>query len=201
MKFSAHDQERMNDFYDSKVRSHGVNTPQGLSWISDHTQKTRFKVLSEIGDLNNKSILDVGCGFGDLYQYLSNRFHGFLYTGIDVTSLMIETAKKNLPHIKFIEGDYGQFQTNEFDYILASGSLSFMVDNYKDVYYAMIKKMFFDSKLGVAFNMLDQKHHKQDETFATYSPSEIAGYCFGLTKNVILREDYLHGDFTIYLYH
>jgi len=92
MKFSAHDQERMNDFYDSKVRSHGVNTPQGLSWISDHTQKTRFKVLSEIGDLNNKSILDVGCGFGDLYQYLSNRFHGFLYTGIDVTSLMIETA-------------------------------------------------------------------------------------------------------------
>jgi trans-aconitate methyltransferase len=201
MKFSTRDQERINNFYNSQIKSHGINTPQALSWISDETQKIRFKTLTEIGDLNNKSILDVGCGFGDLYQYLLDHYHGFSYTGIDILLKMVETAKKNFPLTKFIEMNYLQFQPKRFDYIMASGSLSFVVEDYKNVYFSMIKKMYIDSKIGVAFNMLNQSYHKQDETFASYSPSEIKEFCLGLTEKVVLLEDYLQGDFTVYLYH
>ena len=201
MIFSTRDQERVSNFYNSQIKSHGVNTPQGLSWISDETQKIRFKILTEIGSLDRKSVLDVGCGFGDLYQYLLGHYHEFSYTGIDIIPKMVETAKKNFPLTKFIEMNYLQFQTKKFDYIMASGALTFMVEDYKSVYFSMIKKMYIDSKIGVAFNMLNQSYHKQDETFASYSPIEIKEFCLGIAEKVVLREDYLQGDFTVYLYH
>jgi len=40
-----------------------------MGWAID-SQNVRFKILSEIDDLNNKSILDIGCGNAMLYDYL-----------------------------------------------------------------------------------------------------------------------------------
>ncbi|NVL90353.1 MAG: hypothetical protein HWN69_05065, partial [Desulfobacterales bacterium] len=44
-----------------------------VGWGSEESQKCRFGVLCQLDDLSGKSVLDVGCGLGDLYGYLRNR--------------------------------------------------------------------------------------------------------------------------------
>ena len=50
------------DFYDRRVEEHG-NSYLSLNWGSKKSQELRFDVLSQISDLNMKSVLDFGCGF------------------------------------------------------------------------------------------------------------------------------------------
>ena len=54
--------------YSENLQKYGYS-PKTLEWFKNR-QDIRFKALSEMGDLNNCSILDVGCGFGDLYGFL-----------------------------------------------------------------------------------------------------------------------------------
>ena len=43
---------------------------KSLGWGNEETQKVRFKVLMEISGLQiTDSVLDVGCGYGDLSYY------------------------------------------------------------------------------------------------------------------------------------
>lgn len=60
-------------------------------------QPLRYEVLSEIGDLNNCSILDVGCGFGDIYAFLIKKGLNIKYTGYDINPNFIIIAKKGTP--------------------------------------------------------------------------------------------------------
>ena len=88
----------------------------------------------------------------------------------------------------------------KFDYVLSSGTLSYKIDNYKEIYFDMVKKMFNLCERGTAFNVLDKHKHPNDETYASYTPTEIYEYCSGLTDKLTLRHDYLDYDFTLYLY-
>ena len=51
------------------------NDVRTLNWGSKASQKGRFAVLEKIGNLNKKSVLDVGCGLGDFYGWQIGRAH------------------------------------------------------------------------------------------------------------------------------
>ena len=73
--------------------------------LSPRSQQQRFEILSDIGDLRNKNILDVGCGFGDFYIYLMENFQIHDYIVIDISPGMIEIARKKNPNILFYHND------------------------------------------------------------------------------------------------
>ena len=87
-------------FYDDNVSKHG-NDIRSVAWGSKESQENRFLVFSEMTDLEGKDILDVGCGLGDLYGWLKSRFKSFNYTGVDITSSMIDEASKSYPDAEF----------------------------------------------------------------------------------------------------
>ena len=64
-------------------------------------QSIRFQVLTEIGDLRNATILDVGCGFGDLCRFLEKKKLNVKYHGVDINQDFIDVAKKRNPNGKF----------------------------------------------------------------------------------------------------
>ena len=41
-----------------------------LDWASPQSQEARFQVLADEVPLAGKTLLDVGCGLGDLYGFL-----------------------------------------------------------------------------------------------------------------------------------
>lgn len=70
-----------------------------------------------------RTALDVGCGSGGrIVQKLVN--NGFIVTGIDASSKMIDIAKSNHPSTKFIEADICTWETDQkFDLIVAWDSI------------------------------------------------------------------------------
>ena len=79
--------------YEERLEKYGVNI-KTLGWQSEEQQNLRFKILSEVANLQDTEILDVGCGFGDFYKYLLNNNIGINYTGYDISTKLIAEAKK-----------------------------------------------------------------------------------------------------------
>jgi len=71
MKRSFDLQKRYKSYFSKRYEEFGDSVK--TLWGGEESQKQRFDVLLSIGDLNGKSVLDVGCGFGDLYGYLRQR--------------------------------------------------------------------------------------------------------------------------------
>jgi SAM-dependent methyltransferase len=192
--------ERVLQFYNDALDRFGSNDPQGAGWGLPGGQEERFRVLTAIADLNSTSILDVGCGFGDLYGYIEKCRTPVLYTGIDINSRSITLAREKYPGAHFEVADFEEYAGESVDYVLSSGALTFKIENHHDIYLGFIRKMFHLSRRGCAFNMLKRGEHVDDATYATYDPMEIYTFCLGLTSKLVLRQDYLAHDFTMYLY-
>jgi trans-aconitate methyltransferase len=200
MNFSPQDKQRINDYYQRCLGRHGVDSAEALSWSSQNAQQIRFQVLTQVGDLRGKSILDVGSGLGDLYAFLQKTVGDFDYLGIDLVPDLVTAARAKYPQARFENQDILDFNDPKFDYVLSSGVMSFKVPQHFEKYFAMIKKMFSLTRLGLAFNMLDRRGHVDNELYAAYNAGEIEAFCRTLTPKVNLVTGYSPQDFTLFLY-
>ncbi len=194
-----HDNARVHAFYNTLIEEYGP-TVHALGWNDEMGQQERFRVLCSIGDLNGKSVLDVGCGLENLYTFLGERYKGFTYQGVDINPHMIELARLQHSDVHFEVADFGDFAAEPFDYVLSSGALTFKIANHTEVYFGSIRKMYELSTIGVAFNVLSAKHSPGDDTYATYSVHELYDFCSQFCEKLVVREDYLEQDLTMYLY-
>lgn len=201
MNLTRDDNKKIQDYYKECLSSFGPKSAASLSWSSETAQKIRFKILSELGDLDQKTVLDVGCGLGDLYGYLISHGKKPLYTSIDLVPEMIKKAKEKYPDVKFICGGVDDLPDNSYDYVLASGALSFNIENYREKYFSIIRKMFFLSKAAAAFNLLDKNGPAKGDLLVTWDSDEVRGFCKTLTPNVQIIKGYTDDDFTVKMYH
>lgn len=186
-------------YFQATLNRHG-NGPAAVGWFSEETQRQRFRSVCSVGDLNNCTILDVGCGLGHLYPYLRERFHEFEYTGIDILEDMVISAQRRFPEAKFVHADIFAFKPErKFDYILAVGVYNLEVEDNDTTMQHMITHMFDLCQKGVAASMTCEyptyggKQHGFD-------PVSILKFCMNLAPWVRLRKDYLPNDFTVFLY-
>jgi SAM-dependent methyltransferase len=200
MTLSDNDSVKIKQFYQTLLVKYGHNDPKSYGWNTKYTQEIRFMILSEIANLEGATILDVGCGTGDFYQYLKKRVKHFTYLGVDIVPEMINSARSRFPKADFRVLDFSTGIDQKFDYVFSSGLLSIKVDNYKEVYYGMVKNMFEACNKGVAFNFLNLGESITDDTYISYDPSEINKFCYKLTKNIFFKNNYLGYDWTLYLY-
>lgn len=189
--------------YQKRFKKYGVS-PKSLFWKRKGAAHQRFRQFWAQIDFNNKSVLDVGCGFGEFGKFLSKRYKNVDYTGIDIVPEFIEEAKKNLPALKFLVCDYLKDPINEkFDVVIASGILNSNVSNNIDYRKKAILAMFGNTKKVFAFNMLGAHPRPagDSEKNTWYADSlEILDYCMSLTRRVIFRANYNPKDFTIFMY-
>ena len=59
--------------------------------------------------------------------------------------------------------------------------------------------MFDTCEVGLGFNMLSKVEH-QNSILTAYNPATILFYCHQLTSNIVLLDDYLENDFTVFMY-
>lgn len=198
MQLTEQDRQRLTKFYEESLAQYGPDHPKAVRWLNLHNQLARFEALCKIGDLNAKTVLDVGSGLGDLYDFLAHNFQDVNYFGIDLVPEMVKRAKAKYPQARFELSDVFGLP-GKFDYILASGAMTFNVSGGKAFYFEMIAKMFELANSGVAFNLLHQSYFNSDENFLVYSPEEIAAVVEKLTKNYKIIIGYSDGDFTVHL--
>lgn len=195
------DRATISRYHLQRIKGYGVETPQALGWKSSENQKVRFAKLIEIGDLNGHSVLDVGCGHGDLCTHIASVFPDVQYTGIDQVEAFLQVASKkhkNVRGCRFFLGEFSRAELPSFDYVFASGVLAY---RYRQADFAakMITKMYQKCRKGVAFNMLKQTDFEQG-ILVTYKPQLVMQFCSRLADEVKLVQNYLDNDFTIFMY-
>lgn len=195
--------QRINlEYYNAKITEYGQDVH--TLWNSLQSQQVRFKILSEIGDFNNRSMLDVGCGFGDLYLFLKEQnVHLKKYVGIDMNPQMIAMASSRLPEAAFEVKNILDNELNEkYDYVVASGIFSLEMPDWQAVAEKIISKMYQLSEIAVGANFLSFLTTGEKLPHAHYAhPAEMINFVAkNLSTRIVLRHDYRPNDFTIYIY-
>jgi SAM-dependent methyltransferase len=170
--------------------------PKNKTWL-------RYQVLTEAGDFNNRSILDLGCGYADLYAWLIDKGWKGEYTGYDIVPKHIEIAKNRYPELEIKEIDILENCTERtFDYVLACGVMNAKVlDENNEAYIEkMLAKMFELARIAVVADFLSPyvdfqgqwAYHPKMETIQTIINK--------LTKRFTIRHDYMPYEFAVYIY-
>ena len=91
------DTNKIKKFYNDNFFKY-KDSVKTVGWSSKKDQFLRFEKLFENIEVNNKSILDIGCGLGDLIFFIKKKYKGknFKYTGIDISDAIIDFAKTKL---------------------------------------------------------------------------------------------------------
>ncbi len=197
------DSEKIKKAYQTKFSKYGVD-PRSLFWKELGASHQRFRQMWAEIDFDNKSVLDVGCGFGEMARFLLKRYENVDYTGVDIVPEFIEEAKKKYPDATFETRDYFNDPIErKFDIVLASGTINSNTSDNMAFRKQAIRVMFEHTNKVLAFNMLGA--HPQpatkEESNVWYADSlEVLTYCMSLTRRVVFRAHYHPKDFTILMY-
>lgn len=193
-------QDEVASFFRLHLQLHGPNW-RGLGWQSQRNQQRRFAVLLEVGQLANTRVLDVGCGVGDLYNYMRRRGLRVTYTGVDILPEMVAHARKRYPEAQFEVRDVLQgLGCERFDYVLCSGAFNVNFGRNLAAVQEVLRELLRRCIRGVAINFLSTQAPERDAILFNYDPETLFAYCRTLTPHVRLLEGYLANDFTLYLY-
>jgi len=188
----------INQFYENFIIHAPEYTPQSVGWTTKETQYKRFTVLYGIVDSTSDLILDYGCGFGALIDFLIFKNHDITkYLGIDINETYIAAAKKKYPNNDFKLTTLNKVNVY-YDYLLGSGVFTVgrtWLDILND-----LKVAYTSANKGIAFNLLHENYVNDNEFFRGYNPNKIYKELKSQFDNVELIDNYLPGeDFTIYI--
>jgi len=177
-------------------------TSAGVGY-SDRSQAKRFEIISKVGDLQGKTVLDVGCGFGGFYDFLQKKGVGLDYTGFDITPAMVEMARKRWPLLsdRFIECDIlVDDPKSQYDFVVSNGPLNLRFENNLEIMVRLIERMLKLSRIGMVITMTSALTKKPAESTYYYDPSEILRRVNAFCPNALVDHTYLPHDFAIFCY-
>ena len=185
-------------FYISAIQKYGT-TAKGVNWTSSSTQKIRFKTILDLLPkvLNQYTLIDAGCGFGDFYKYMSKKKNlPKSYTGIDSLQEMQIIAAENTA-CDIIIADITKEDIPQADFIICSGAMN-TLERFET--HMFIQNCFKASTKAFIFNILHGD--KESETYNYFSTQDLQAIAKELNvSKVEYKTDYLEGDITVAFYH
>jgi SAM-dependent methyltransferase len=199
-------QHKLNEYFSEKLEEFGA-TPQGVDYNGPEAQERRFEELIKvIQPARPFTIIDYGCGYGAMFEFLNRKGWQFDYFGVDLIEKMVMAAHEN--HNGFPNA---HFTTREdelpiADYLVAGSifniKLEAAYEDWQEFVVRSLRQMNSLCSKGFAFNMLTKY---SDADRMAQRPDLFYGdplFFFDLCKrefsrNVALLHDYGLYDFTI----
>lgn len=194
---------KIDSYYSGKLAMHGA-TPRGVDWNSEEAQRIRFDQLTRTLQPDERiTLLDYGCGYGAMVDYLEARNIPVNYVGFDVSKDMVETASRlhaAKPSVRFISDPSS---LDVADYVVASGIFSVKMDvertHWEAYVHRTIDRLNGLSRRGFSFNLLtaysDVERMRPDLYYA--DPHAYFDLCRSYSKWVALLHDYGLYEFTL----
>ena len=189
-------------FYESHVRRFGYGY-RALGFGRRSSQEKRFGALAGLGSFDGATLLDVGCGFGDLLAWLRARGVQPRYTGLDLTASMIERCRRRFADgdARFVVGDALTWQADgEYDYVIASGIFGYQAKDTRARIQPTLQRLFAIAGRGLAVNFLSGCAPTRSPGRLYVHPADVIQYALRLTPAVRLDHTYMPNDFTLCLY-
>jgi SAM-dependent methyltransferase len=196
------DREAYQKRYTERLARFG-HDPRTLGWDKGK-QRERFDALTRLVPVNRLgSVLDVGCGFGDLLPYLKEKGFAGAYTGIDFVAELIEVGRQAYPDARLEVADFSTFMPHEpFDLVLASGIFNARLGDEDQGAYIenTLKKMWTHARVAASADFLSGYVDFRREDLNYISPEAVFTFAKSLTRRVALLHDYMPFEFALYLF-
>lgn len=199
----------IRDHYEHRISPDRENYDV-LDWANAASQQARFQVLVDNVPLaadTRKSLLDVGCGLGDLLGFLKAAKIAVDYTGVDLLAKMVHAARRQHPDGRFIVADiFADDITEEkrppdlreqYDVVFCSGAFNLDLGNNVSFLAKAVVRMLVLAREHLVFNLLHKRMAGQEHRYFCYDPEEVLGILAPLDCRVRLVDDYLPNDFTV----
>lgn len=198
--------DRVAQLYEKSLSDHGLSS-KGVGWKDEASQLLRFEklayVLNHLGDAEEISVNDFGCGYGAMFKYLDELPNVRLakYYGYDISEEMLAAAKRVIADERAIL-IRSSGVTNEADFSFVSGTFNVRLEASDEVWAEHIKEILINlsekSRRGFAFNLFstyvdwkqDNLYYADAFTFFDFCKRNISPY-------VSLLHDYPLYEWTI----
>jgi len=195
--------DHVKSYFDKRIQEHGAS-PRGSDWNSETSQNIRFDQLLKVIGSDSFSLLDYGCGYGALADYLVTKGFDAEYYGYDILESAIETARQ--AHTDKARSTFfsDKAQLPICDYVVASGIFNFRgeqtFDDWTEYVIGVLNEFNQLSLRGFSSNFLtkysDADRMRPDLYYA--DPLFLFDYCKqNYSINVALLHDYHLYDFTL----
>ena len=181
-------------FYISALKKHGI-TSCGLNWSSDAHQYIRFEKILELmqENLDDITIADAGCGFGDFYTYLQDsNIRIKKYIGIDSLEAMCNIAAKKT-ECDILHADITKASLPLSDYYICSGALNILTPFETELF---IRNCFESSNKGFIFNALYGEKESRIYNYINMHTLKSLAKSFHV-KRISFTDGYLDNDITV----
>ena len=196
---------RVERYYTGRLKEHGA-TARGVDWNSDASQRLRFEQLLKVceRETGELSILDYGCGYGALVDYLIERRQPFRYVGYDVSADMVAAARARFATDLRCTFTADVSAIEPSDYVVASGIFNVKLDTSHEDWSRYMEHTLSEmarlGRRGIAFNALtgfaDPDKKRSDLFYA--DPFRWFEFCRrNFSRFVALLHNYPLYEFTI----
>jgi SAM-dependent methyltransferase len=183
----------------------GASLPDRLGWPNAADLAARYAMLLSAIDFGRYSserplkLLDVGCGFGLLLDYLKENSLIDLvdYTGVDLVDSVLDEARARWPRHRFHKRDVRDdpYPDDAFDYCIVCGIFTVKNDNsYEDTValaQSTFKAVWPSVTLGLAFNCMSKHVDWERDDLFHWPLDDIMAFCKKeLSRHVSLNLDY-----------
>jgi SAM-dependent methyltransferase len=194
------------EYFNEKIEKHGA-TPLGVDYNGLEAQQIRFEQLARVIHPEMPfSLIDFGCGYGALFDFLHAKSWQFEYYGYDMLEKMIGTGRN--AHKDFANAHFTT-QAGDLpsaDYLLAgsifNNKFGAGFDEWQNKVLDTLKQMNSLCTKGFSFDMLtkysDPERMAERPDLFYADPLVFFDFCKrNFSRNVALLHDYGLYDFTI----
>ena len=193
------EKEKIISRYSDRLKEHGVSS-KTLGWDKNR-HNLRYHILLSNWSFKGDNVLDFGCGFADMYSYISTKKMNLEYSGVDINPDLINEGKKLYPKLDLKADDFLQNNDEEYDYILSSGVHNFKLEDTWGFTEKSFEVFSKSARKGFAVNFISDQvdeEFKKEHLFYT-SPVKVLELAYKYSRRVVLRNDYMPFEFTVFV--
>ena len=183
------------DCFGRHLRRHG-DAPQAVRW-TEKGQRARYEAfLALCGDLAGKSLLDFGCGKGDLYGFLRDRGVPCAYTGVDIHPDLIALARSKHPGAEFLARDIEEEPLGRtFDVVVACGVFNLRAGGIQETVESVLPLLHGCAREALHANFLTARAPRHDVELHYVDPAWLLDFARErLSPGAVVREDLVPDD-------
>ncbi len=193
------DLKRLRAYWDERADSLDDNCAKVEQ--SQRTQRMRFEAFITQHQLDGKSILDVGCGTGDLWSHLKRHNLKSAYMGVDLSPKMIEVCQRLHPDAQFEAQDILTWDAGRtFDYTISIGIHNIKIENGWELLKQVTARQFELCSVAAHLSLLSDRYQQFADHIQPWAVEQVLAFALTLTPFVLVQHHYLPHDFSITLY-
>ena len=196
---------RSNEAFDLAA-STAAEPNMAVKWGNPQTQYFRFSELVKYLDLNDprKTLLDVGCGNGELVKFLNLAGYRGQYRGCDINAQLLEQARNRFPDAAFERVDLLNADakvSERFDYVVMSGLFNADCGQTVQWIHQMLMAMYEKAEEVLVFNAVSTHVNTREDGMFYLDPSRLLEFCIeNLSRRVTVAHHNLRFNFTVAVY-